>query len=204
MELGRLMRPDSIRPARPSPANARHLAHLVDDLLDLSAVNSGKIRVDPEETDICEIVEAALISCSLGQGKGVQLRKEFSKAATASYSAPASTATVIWHLGQQRHQIHAARGLALVHIAFRRSGLRNSLPTPARGIASDMLPFVFEPLLARRHVPEQRFSGLGGPGVAKRLVSCMRHGHGTSEGPNRGSTFTTVVLPPRSAARQHA
>src|SRR6185503_1900736 len=40
--------------------NARALAHIVDDLLDLSAITSGKIRVDAEETDLCEIVEAAV------------------------------------------------------------------------------------------------------------------------------------------------
>src|SRR6202035_3977548 len=55
MELGRPDRTETQSAAQTISRNARHLAHLVDDLLDLSAVTSGKIRVDPEETDICEI-----------------------------------------------------------------------------------------------------------------------------------------------------
>ena len=57
--MGRLDATETQSAGQTISRNARHLAHLVDDLLDLSAVTSGKIRVDPEETDICEIVEAA-------------------------------------------------------------------------------------------------------------------------------------------------
>ena len=66
MELGRLDATETQSGGQTISRNARHLAHLVDDLLDLSAVPSGKIRVDPEETDICEIVEAALAAGAMG------------------------------------------------------------------------------------------------------------------------------------------
>src|ERR1700684_1714258 len=58
MEIRRLGKEENLSGARTIARNARLLAHIVDDLLDLSAVSTGKIRVDPEETDICQIAEA--------------------------------------------------------------------------------------------------------------------------------------------------
>jgi len=76
MELGRLGVEETRSGGETIARNARALAHIVDDLLDLSAVSTGKIRVDPEETDICEIVEAALdILQSSAASKGVVLEK---------------------------------------------------------------------------------------------------------------------------------
>src|SRR6201986_1807206 len=99
MELGRLDATETQSAGQTISRNARHLAHLVDDLLDLSAVTSGKIRVDPEETDICEIVEAALdILQPMARAKGVQLRKEFSKPDCLVFGDPHRLQQVIWHL----------------------------------------------------------------------------------------------------------
>ncbi|HJX19700.1 MAG TPA: HAMP domain-containing sensor histidine kinase, partial [Steroidobacteraceae bacterium] len=99
MELGRLDATETQSAGQTISRNARHLAHLVDDLLDLSAVTSGKIRVDPEETDICEIVEAALdILQPMAKAKGVQLRKEFSKPDCLVFGDPHRLQQVIWHL----------------------------------------------------------------------------------------------------------
>src|SRR5215472_13815403 len=76
MELGRLGTDETRSGGETIARNARLMAHIVNDLLDLSAVSSGKIRVDPEETDICEIVQAALeILQSSAAGKGVILEK---------------------------------------------------------------------------------------------------------------------------------
>jgi signal transduction histidine kinase len=77
------------------------------------------------------------------------------------------------------------------------------------GIASDMLPFVFDRFWRADTSPEQRFSGLGlGLALAKRLVEL--HGGtvtATSAGPNQGSTFTVIlprVAPRVSSPDQHS
>jgi signal transduction histidine kinase len=72
------------------------------------------------------------------------------------------------------------------------------------GIASEMLPFVFDRFWRADPSSEQRFSGLGlGLALAKRLVEL--HGGtvtATSAGPNQGSTFTVTL--PRVAPRNNA
>ena len=202
MELGRLDAGETQSAGQTISRNARHLAHLVDDLLDLSAVTSGKIRVDPEETDICEIVEAAIdILQPVAKAKGVQLRKEFSKPDCLVFGDPHRLQQVFWHLISNAIKFTPRGGLALVTLRSEGSDCEISVTDTGTGIASDVLPFVFDRFWRGDASPEQRFSGLGlGLALAKRLVEL--HGGtvtATSAGLNQGSTFTVVL--PRVAPR---
>ncbi len=202
MELGRLDASETQSAGQTISRNARHLAHLVDDLLDLSAVTSGKIRVDPEETDICEIVEAAIdILQPVAKAKGVQLRKEFSKPDCLVFGDPHRLQQVFWHLISNAIKFTPRGGLALVTLRSEGSDCEISVTDTGTGIASDVLPFVFDRFWRGDSSPEQRFSGLGlGLALAKRLVEL--HGGtvtATSAGLNQGSTFTVVL--PRVAPR---
>src|ERR1700760_2936331 len=115
MELGRLDASETQSAGQTISRNARHLAHLVDDLLDLSAVASGKIRVDPEETDICEIVEAALdILQPVAKAKGVELRKEFFKPDCLVFGDPHRLQQVIWHLVSNAIKFTPRGGMTLL------------------------------------------------------------------------------------------
>jgi signal transduction histidine kinase len=205
MELGRLDASETQSAGQTISRNARHLAHLVDDLLDLSAVTSGKIRVDPEETDICEIVEAALdILQPVAKAKGVELRREFFKPDCLVFGDPHRLQQVIWHLVSNAIKFTPRGGLALVTVRSEGSQCEISVTDTGTGIASDVLPFVFDRFWRGETSPEQRLSGLGlGLALAKRLVEL--HGGtvtATSAGPNQGSTFTVVL--PRVAPRVSA
>src|ERR1700739_414591 len=91
MELGRLGEAETRSGGQTIARNARLLAHIVDDLLDLSAVSTGKIRVDPEETDVCQIVEAALdILQPSAAGKGVTLDKHLTTPECLVFGDPQS------------------------------------------------------------------------------------------------------------------
>lgn len=202
MELGRLDPAEIQTAGQTISRNARHLAHLVDDLLDLSAVTSGKIRVDPEETDICEIVEAALeILQPMAKSKGVQLRKDFASTECLVFGDPHRLQQVIWHLVSNAIKFTPRGGLALVNLRSGGANCEITVTDTGTGIASDMLPYVFDRFWRADTSPEQRLSGLGlGLALAKRFVEL--HGgtvSATSAGPNRGSTFTVTL--PRVAPR---
>ena len=99
MELGRLGVEETRSGGQTIARNARLLAHIVDDLLDLSAVSTGKIRVDPEETDVCEIVEAALdILQPSAASKGVILEKHLTTPECLVFGDPQRLQQVVWHL----------------------------------------------------------------------------------------------------------
>jgi signal transduction histidine kinase len=210
MELGRLDATETQSGGQTISRNARHLAHLVDDLLDLSAVTSGKIRVEPEETDICEIVEAALdILQPVANSKGVQLRKEFDKPDCLVFGDPHRLQQVVWHLVSNAIKFTPRGGLALVTLRSEGCDCEIAVTDTGAGIAKEMLPFVFDRFWRADMSAEQRFSGLGlGLALAKRLVEL--HGGtvtATSAGPNQGSTFTVVlprVAPRSSTSEQHS
>jgi signal transduction histidine kinase len=205
MELGRLDATETQSGGETIARNARQLAHLVDDLLDLSAVTSGKIRVDPEETDICEIVEAALdIMQPTAKTAGVQLRKEFERPDCLVFGDPHRLQQVVWHLLSNAIKFTPRGGVALATVKSDGGFCEISVTDTGAGIASELLPFVFDRFWRADTSAEQRYSGLGlGLALAKRLVEL--HGGtvtATSQGANQGSTFTVVL--PRVAPRTHS
>jgi CheY-like chemotaxis protein len=182
--------------------NARSLAHIVDDLLDLSAITSGKIRVEPEETDLCEIVEAAV---ELQQGhaasKGVTLAKMFETRECVVFGEPRRLQQIVWHLLSNAIKFTPRGGRAQVTVRCVGGYCDIEVTDTGAGIASELLPYVFDRFWRADSCADHRYSGLGlGLALAKRLAEL--HGGtvtATSPGPNRGSTFTVVV--PRVAPR---
>ena len=65
LESGRLAPEDVQRGGQTIDRNVRNLAQLVDDLIDMSGLLSGRLRLDPEETDLAQIVEALLTETAM-------------------------------------------------------------------------------------------------------------------------------------------
>ncbi|MDB6088094.1 MAG: todS [Gammaproteobacteria bacterium] len=197
MELGRLSMEETQSGGQTIARNARLLAHIVDDLLDLSAVSTGKIRVDPEETDICEIVEAALDILQPSAGsKGVILEKHLATPECLVFGDPQRLQQVVWHLLSNAIKFTPRGGRAKVTVRTVGGQCQIAVSDTGAGIANELLPYVFDRFWRAEAPDEHRYSGLGlGLSLAKRLVEL--HGGtvaATSAGLNRGATFT-VVLP---------
>ncbi len=185
--------------------NASTLAHILDDLLDLSAITNGNIRVEPEETDICEIVDVAV---ERHQGdaasKGVALTKTLEHQDCLVFGEPRRLQQIVRHLLSNAIKFTPRGGS--VHVTVRSVGgyCDIEVTDTGAGIAKDLLPYVFDRFWRADSTAEQRYSGLGvGLALAKRLAEL--HG-GTvtakSGGLNQGATFTLIV--PRVAPRVEA
>ena len=202
MEIGRLGKEENLSGARTIARNARLLAHIVDDLLDLSAVSTGKIRVDPEETDICQIAEAALdILQPSAASKGVILEKHLATQECQVFGDPQRLQQVVWHLLSNAIKFTPRGGRAKVTVRTMGGQCQITVSDTGAGIANELLPYVFDRFWRAEAPDEHRYSGLGlGLPLAKRLVEL--HGgtiSATSAGLNRGATFTVVL--PRVAPR---
>jgi CheY-like chemotaxis protein len=202
MELGRLSLEETQSGGQTIARNARLLAHIVDDLLDLSAVSTGKIRVDPEETDICEIVEAALDILQPSAGsKGVILEKHLATPDCLVFGDPQRLQQVVWHLLSNAIKFTPRGGRAKVTVRTAGGQCQVIVSDTGAGIANELLPHVFDRFWRAEAPDEHRYSGLGlGLSLAKRLIEL--HGGtvaATSPGLNHGATFT--VLLPRVAPR---
>ena len=203
MELGRLGEEETRSGGQTIARNARLLAHIVDDLLDLSAVSTGKIRVEPEETDICQIVEAALdILQPSAAGKGVILEKHMTTPECLVFGDPQRLQQVVWHLLSNAIKFTPRGGRAKVTVRTVGGQCQIVVSDTGAGIAGELLPYVFDRFWRAEAPDEHRYSGLGlGLSLAKRLVE-LHGGRVTADSPglNCGATFT--VLLPRVAPRE--
>ncbi len=202
LEQGRLGAQETRTGGQTIARSARSLAHIVDDLMDLSAITSGKIRVEPEETDICEIVRAAVdLHQAEAASKGISLTKRLETSECQIFGEPRRLQQIVWHLLSNAIKFTPRGGRAEVTVRSVGGYCDIEVTDTGAGIRSEMMPFVFDRFWRADGSAHARYSGLGvGLALAKRLAEL--HGGtvtATSPGLDQGATFTVVL--PRVAPR---
>lgn len=182
--------------------NARAQAQLVEDLLDLSRIITGKLRLDARPVDFPAIVEAALDAVRpTATARGVRIIPVLDSAATPVLGDPNRLQQVVWNLLSNAIKFTPAEGK--VEVCLSRVGNQAELVVSdtGMGISADFLPHVFERLRQADSSSTRRHGGLGlGLAIVRHLVEL--HGgtvRAQSRGPGLGATFT-VTLPLASKA----
>jgi signal transduction histidine kinase len=197
LELGRLSPEEAHGGAQTIVRNVRALSQIVNDVLDVSGMVSGKTRLDPEETDICEVIEATLENLKpTVQAKGIELHKHLGSAACLVFGDPHRLQQIMWNLLSNAVKFTPRRGRVAVNLECTGATCRIAVSDTGDGIPRDLLPFVFD-RFRQTHVAKAKPSrGLGiGLAIVKQLVEL--HGGSVaveSEGVGHGTTFT-VILP---------
>ena len=183
---------------------ARHLARLVDDLLDVARAAAGKIALHVQPVDLSEVA-AACVTSLRASGRAERLRVSF-RAQSVMVSADATRlAQIITNMLDNAVKFTPAGGAIDVDVV--REGQKAVLRVrdTGVGIEPEMLPRIFE-LFAQAQQPMDRpVGGLGiGLTLSRRLVE-LHNGTITaaSDGPGRGAEFT-VRLPVASAVPPEA
>ena len=178
--------------------NAASLAHIIDDLLDVSRIVAGRLQVSAQPIDLIAVTQAALDAARpLADQKHIEMRFCPEPDAPAPVSGDADRLRqVIWNLLMNAVKFTAAGGRIDVSIAHAGSVLELNIADTGQGISPEFLPHVFERFRQADGTPSRRHGGLGlGLAIVRQLVEL--HG-GTvrafSEGVGRGATFT-VRLP---------
>jgi signal transduction histidine kinase/ActR/RegA family two-component response regulator len=194
--------PDRVRHAIATiERNASALAHIIDDLLDVSRIVAGTVRLVPQAVDLVSITQAALDAVRpLAAAKHVRL-------ALSATLAPGETVTgdagrlqqVIWNLLTNAIKFTGEDGQVAVFIERSNDSIEVRIADTGQGISADLLPHVFERFRQADDATTRRHTGLGlGLTIVRQFVEL--HGgtvRAASEGPGRGSTFTVRL--PRSA-----
>lgn len=190
-EAGRARALDSIE------RNARAQSRLVEDLLDVSRIITGRLRLDLKPTSVVPAIEAALDAIRpSAEAKGVELTADLDPAADTILADPGRLQQVVWNLLSNAVKFTPPGGAVRVSLACRADGVEIAVSDTGVGIDREFLPRVFErfsqadPGITRTH------AGLGlGLAIVRHLVEL--HG-GTVEafsaGAGHGSTFI-VRLP---------
>jgi CheY-like chemotaxis protein/nitrogen-specific signal transduction histidine kinase len=205
LETGRLAHDEVQRGGQTIARNVRALAQLVDDLLDLSGMVSGKIRLDAEETDIGEIVEAALETLqSTADAKGVALRKVLPRSECLVFGDPHRLQQVVWNMLSNAIKFTPRGGTVTATLAQVDGNWEVRIADTGIGLSPERLPFVFDPFKDNDSTSRREYPGLGlGLAIAKQIAEL--HGGrvwAASAGEGQGATFHVVL--PRVAPREQS
>jgi signal transduction histidine kinase/ActR/RegA family two-component response regulator len=177
--------------------NARNQAQLIEDLLDMSRITSGKMRLDIQPLHVASIIEAAMESIRpSADAKSIRVETVLDHASGAISGDPARLQQVIWNLLSNAIKFTVKGGKVNVNLARVGSHIEISVADTGRGIRPEFLDYVFDRFRQGDASTTRKFGGLGmGLAIVKNLVEL--HG-GTvkalSEGEDKGSQFI-VKLP---------
>ena len=184
--------------------NAKSQAQIIEDLLDMSRIVSGKVRLETDDIDLGDLVEVAVDGirpAAAAKGLAIQLLRD---RRTGLVNADAARLQqVLWNLLTNAVKFTPANGQIRVSLQRVKNQVELVVQDSGIGIRPDFLPFVFERFRQEDGSTTREHGGLGlGLSIARNLVEL--HGgtiRAESAGPNRGTTFT-VRLPAASVPLQ--
>jgi signal transduction histidine kinase/ActR/RegA family two-component response regulator len=178
--------------------NASALAHIIEDLLDVSRIVAGTLHLTPQPVDLVAVTQAALDAVRpLAATKNVELAFSSDLEALEPVSGDAGRLQqVIWNLLANAIKFTAEGGRVAVFVERSNDDMEVRVVDTGQGISPDFLPHVFERFRQASGATTRRHTGLGlGLAIVRQLVEL--HGgsvHAASGGVGHGATFT-VRLP---------
>jgi PAS domain S-box-containing protein len=177
--------------------NARAQTQMIEDLLDMSRIIAGKVRLDVQRLALADVVTAAVQSVlPSAELKGVRLLTVLDQYAGPVAGDANRLQQVVWNLLNNAIKFTHRGGQVQVVLERVNSHLELSISDTGEGIAPEFLPHLFERFRQADASTTRRHGGLGlGLSIVKQLVEL--HGgtvRAKSPGLGKGSTFT-ITLP---------
>jgi len=177
--------------------NAVAMRQLIEDLLDMSRVISGKMRLEVQNVDISQVVGSAIESIRpAAAARSVELSTVLDNSTGSLMGDPTRLQQVVWNLLSNAVKFTPKGGSVRVITRRIESSLEISVADSGMGIAAGFLPYVFDPFRQADASSTRSRGGLGlGLAITRQLVE-LHGGKITVEsaGEGCGTTFT-VVLP---------
>ncbi|MCA1601660.1 MAG: response regulator, partial [Acidobacteria bacterium] len=177
--------------------NARMQVQMIDDLLDVSRIITGKLRLSVQPVDLGTIIIAAVDGLRpAAEAREIRLQLHLDSPAGQVSVDPDRLQQVAWNLISNAIKFTPKGGRVIVSLDHVESHVEVTVSDTGLGIAPEFLPHVFDRFRQADATTTRAFGGLGlGLSIVRQLVEL--HG-GTvrvdSEGEGLGSTFT-VSLP---------
>ena len=177
--------------------NARAQVQLIDDLLDLSRIMAGKVRLDLQQVSMPDVVQKAVASAMpAAHAKDIRVRSLLDPSNTVVTADGGRLQQVVWNVLSNAIKFTPKGGQVQVLLQRVNSHIELSVADSGIGIPASFLPLVFDRFSQRDSSTTRAHGGLGlGLAICKQLVEL--HGgtiRATSAGEGHGSTFV-VELP---------
>ncbi|WP_170319449.1 ATP-binding protein [Polyangium spumosum] len=196
---GRLPPPDTLAKAlQVIERNARAQAQLIDDLLDVTKILAGSMRIEVQDVDPIVVIEKAIeVVRPSAAAKGVDIVQALDGGVRPLGADPARLQQVVWNLLSNAVKFTPTGGQVFVSLLGDDSHVELAVEDTGKGISDAFLPHVFEPFRQADVGTTRAHGGLGlGLAIVRHLVEL----HGgtievTSKGEGKGARF--VVRLPR-------
>ena len=177
--------------------NARSQNKLIEDLLEMSSIISGKVRLDMQQLDVTSLVDTAVESVRpTAQAKGVSLQKTIAPHVGTITGDPNRLQQVFWNLLSNSIKFTPKGGKITVLVGWSGPMLEIRINDSGLGISPEFIPYVFDRFRQGDASLTRQYGGLGlGLAIVKQLVEL--HGgtvRAESSGVGKGSSFI-VNLP---------
>jgi signal transduction histidine kinase/ActR/RegA family two-component response regulator len=177
--------------------NTQAQVQLIEDVLDVSRIVSGKLRLEISECDLISTINAGVEAVRpAAEARDISLDVQLDPAARSASCDAVRIQQVVWNLLSNAIKFTPKGGMVRVTLDREQSGLRISVSDNGQGISPELLPYIFERFRQADNSTRRAYGGLGlGLSIVKHLVEM--HG-GTAEaqsaGEGHGATFT-IRLP---------
>ncbi|HEX8250245.1 MAG TPA: ATP-binding protein [Pyrinomonadaceae bacterium] len=197
LRSGMLDEPQMSRALETIDRNTRAQTQIIEDLLDISRIISGKLRLDIRIVEMSGVIEAAIESARpAAEAKNIRLHMLLDQKASPVAGDADRLQQIVWNLVSNAVKFTPKGGRIQVRLERINSHVEISVSDTGQGIEPEFLPHVFERFRQGDSSIARRFGGLGlGLAIVRQLVEM--HGGtvaATSPGENQGATFT-VLLP---------
>jgi len=186
--------------------NAVAMAQLIEDLLDVSRIMSGKVRLDVSTVDLDRVIQAAVDSVRLGiEAKEIRLQVAIDSAVESVRGDANRLQQILWNLLSNAVKFTGKGGRIDVVVVHRTRFVEITVRDTGKGIGADFLPYVFDPFRQADGTITRAQGGLGlGLAICRHLVEL----HGgwidvASAGETCGATFT-VAIPAATASQDRS
>jgi signal transduction histidine kinase/ActR/RegA family two-component response regulator len=197
LNSGTLDRETAARALETIDRNAKLQARLIEDMLDVSRIVTGKLRLDAQPVDLTTVIHAAVDTCRpASEAKEVRVQVVLDFGAGLVLGDPMRLQQVIWNLLSNALKFTPRNGRVQIQLERINSHIEITVSDTGPGIDEEFLPHVFERFRQADSTSTKKHGGLGlGLAIVRHLVEL--HG-GTVEAGNRagreGAVFT-VKLP---------
>ncbi|HVS66553.1 MAG TPA: ATP-binding protein [Thermoanaerobaculia bacterium] len=173
---------------------------LIDDLLDVSRIVSGKLRVAISRCELIDVINAGVDAVRpAAEARSITLDMHLDPSASRAFCDAVRMQQVVWNLVSNAVKFTPKGGRVEVTLSRERSSLQIQVSDNGQGISAELLPRIFDRFSQADSSTRRRYSGLGlGLSIARYIVEA--HGgtiETTSPGEGEGATFT-VRLPVRA------
>lgn len=177
--------------------NARSQSQLIDDLLDVSRIITGKLQIEPNPVNVSSVIESAIDAVRPAvEAKSITLETSLDANGCVVSGDANRIQQIFWNLFSNAVKFTPEGGSVRVEVARNKTSVRTTISDTGVGITPEFLPYIFDRFRQADGSTTRIHGGLGlGLSIVKHLVQLHRGKvEVTSDGKDKGASFT-VTLP---------